>query len=333
MALEPGDDFAVGHRAEAYAALGNDDLALADAGAALRLNARWIDLRLLRANIFRRRDQAADGIREADEIVKDRSASSFALVAAANIYNRFGHSTEAMVAYDRALSIKPEPFIYINRAANRPRSDINGRKADLEKALALDPNDVDALTARAIDLLEQGDFPASISLFDHALIREPQDMRLKLQRAIVTYKLGRTKEAEAAFAAWRAKATTPTEFNSLCWAKATNGIMLDSALLDCREALQKSPEIGGYLDSLGMAYLRLGRYDEAIATYDKAIGKGVGAVSLLGRAIAHQRKGEKKLAAADRTDALRRDPDIELRFKTFGLKFDDAPAAAVAQAK
>ena len=136
-------------------------------------------------------------------------------------------------------------------------------------------------------------------------------------------KAGRTAEAEKIFAEQRAKAKAPQDFNSLCWSKAIADVQLDSALADCREAVRRSPDAGPYQDSLGMVLLKLGRIDESLAAYEKAVAKGTGAASFMGRAIAHARKGQMALARADVAEARKLDADIEARFADYGLKIDD----------
>ena len=90
------------------------------------------------------------------------------------------------------------------------------------------------------------------------------------------------------------------------------------------------PDAASYLDSLGMVLLRLGRLDEAVETYGRAIAKGRPAASFMGRAIAHARKGDLTQAQADRAEALKLYPDIERQFADYGL---EVPAVTANQGK
>ena len=123
------------------------------------------------------------------------------------------------------------------------------------------------------------------------------------------------------FADLRTRAKDAGKLNNLCWEKATAGILLESALAECTEALKLRPDSPALLDSLGLTLLRLGRYDEAIGAYDKAIAGGTGAISLMGRSSAQARKGNASLAEADRKAALAEDPDIGAEAQRFGLSF------------
>ena len=70
-----------------------------------------------------------------------------------------------------------------------------------------------------------------------------------------------------------------------------------------RAALKLSPDSGQYLDSLGMALLKLGKLDEALDAYNKAVAKDTGADSLMGRAFVYLRKGDR---GARRRDCRRK---------------------------
>jgi Flp pilus assembly protein TadD len=172
-----------------------------------------------------------------------------------------------------------------------------------------------------------GDFKRAVELYDRAAKDAPDNSPLKILRAVALYRAGRIEEADRAFAAMRGTAKTGADFNRLCWNKATAGILLESALADCRKALELEPDSNNIQDSLGFALLRLGRLDESIAAYTKAIARKNGSASLLGRAMAYGRKGDKVRADADRTAALKLDADIESRFAEYGLKFDQSAAA------
>ena len=332
LAGEPNNSFALGHRSLAERALGNDDAALADAELALKANSAWTELRLMRANILVSRGNRNAVAAEADLIVRDNPQSDYALVAAGKIYARVGMQAKAMGAFDRALAIKPEAYIYLNRAQARPASDHAGRVSDLETALKLKPDDVDTMAEVARAYADLGDIKKALALYDRLVVPSPGFSEYDVQRAAVLHKAGRTAEAERILAAERKKAKTPTDFNNLCWAKATAGVMLESALQDCREALKRKPDNGPYLDSLGMVLLKLGKLDEALGAYNQAVAKRTGADSLMGRAMVYARKGDHSHANADAVAARRLYPEIDADFAKYGLKFDDGAGSIAADA-
>ena len=59
--------------------------------------------------------------------------------------------------------------------------------------------------------------------------------------------------------------------------------------------------------------------DEAIAEYSTVIAKTPMAASLMGRSLAYARKGDAARSAVDRAEALRLDPDVQIRFAEYGV--------------
>ena len=71
-----------------------------------------------------------------------------------------------------------------------------------------------------------------------------------------------------------------------------------------------------------MVLLRQGKFDEAIAAYDRAIAKNNNPTSRMGRSLAWAAKGDSLRAKADRDAANVLDRSIEDRFAEYGLKFE-----------
>jgi tetratricopeptide (TPR) repeat protein len=321
LQIEPSNGFALGHRAEVERAAGDNESALRDAAAALKQQPDWIDLYLLRANILRNLGRRDEALAEAAAISTANPNNSYAHVVAANIYNAFHMDAEAIRAYDRALALKPEPYIYLNRSLRRPKTDVAGRLTDLDAALKLDPKFSEAIAEKASMQADGGDLTGAIATYSAALEKSPNEVALLSGRGIAYARAGDLVRAEKDFAAARAKATEPGMLNALCWSKATAGVALESALAECNAALAKAPEIPNYLDSRGLVFLRLGRTDDAIADYNHALAKSPNMPSsMFGRAIAWSRKGDRAKADADTAAALKIDPDISTHFERYGMK-------------
>jgi tetratricopeptide (TPR) repeat protein len=305
-------------RAQVLNSLGDVEGALKASDQAIKLGFSEPGFRLSRINMMMngKRDLVPA---EIEAMLKDSPASSYAFVVAGKTYAALGKNEQAMHTFDRAIAIKPEAYIYVNRQQVRPRNDIVHRMADLDAALRLEPDMPEALTAKAELLTDSGDFKNAIALFDRVK-SNPGDPMLQTLRAVTLYKAGRTEESRKLFESVRATTHTAMGLNNLCWAKATADILLESALLDCRDALKLNPDIGGYEDSLGMVLLKLGKLDEALSAYNAAIAKRVGATSLMGRAMVYARKGDRARANADAAAARKQDAQIDAIFAGFGLK-------------
>ncbi|QGP79898.1 DUF3857 domain-containing protein [Sphingobium sp. CAP-1] len=331
LALEEGNGFALGHRAIAQRSAGNNDAALADSAAALKLDPRWVDLYLLRASLFRSRGDSVAGLKEAAALESAMPDTSYAQVAAANIYHSFGAWDAALKAYDRAIAIKPEAFIYTNRGARRPKADLAGRRADFAEAVRLDPDDASVWAAQADLARESGDAKDAIQRYSQAIAKFPDNADLLAGRGLAYDLAGDRAAADRDYAAARAKASLPVMLNNLCWKKATadkaTRATMESALADCDAALKQTPDMAGFLDSRGLVLLRLGRTDDALRDYDRVLAKaGDYPTSLYGRALVWVAKGDRTKAEADRAAARRLNARIEIEFEEYGLRWPaDAP--------
>ena len=318
---------ALSRRASAYTALGRSDEALADTDQILAAGGSTTDVRILRANIFIGQGKRAAVAAEAEAMMRENPKDGYAFVAAGKTYAALGESDQAMKAFDKALAIHPYAYIYLNRSQIRPKADVAGRMADLDAGLKVEPDDADTLAAKARLLASSGDYKGALDVLDRVK-PDPEDHFASVERAIVMYKAGRVDDASKLLASVRADSKTASQLNSLCWSKATADIMLQSAVQDCRDALRLSPGYGAYEDSLGMALLRLGKLDEALDAYDKAIARHTGAASLLGRAFVYLRKGDRARAEADAAAARKMSATVDSEFADYGLNFDDALHAA-----
>jgi tetratricopeptide (TPR) repeat protein len=321
LKLEPASSFTLGHRAEAARAVGDYESALRDAAAAIKQQPGWIELYLLRANVLRSQGKQVEALAEATAVTTANPDNSYAHVVAANIYSAFRKDAEAMRSYDRAIALKPEAYIYLNRSLRRPKTDIAGRRADLDAALKLEPDFTAATAEKATLQADSGDLPGAISTYSSALAKSPDELTLLMGRGIAYARSGDAAHADADFQRARGKASEPVIFNNMCWAKATAGVALESALADCNAALAKAPDVAGYLDSRGLVLLRLGRLDDAIADYDRALAKSPNIPSsLFGRAVAWRRKADRARSDSDAAAAAKIDPDIRAEFERYGVK-------------
>jgi tetratricopeptide (TPR) repeat protein len=327
IAQAPDDTVALANRAGQYAATGQDNLALADSEALLKLQPGDAQIHLLRANIAHRRGDTAAALREADAILASRPTETYPLVAAARIYSACGKQAEAMHAFDAALALKQESYIYVNRFNIRPKSDMAGRQSDVEAAVKLDPSSSDAVAAKARLQGERDDWAGAVATLATAIARKPADHGLLEQRAVAYAKLGDQTHALKDFDAARAGLTLAGDHNNLCYETATEGVLLAQALDECEKAVALAPDRAGIRDSRAFVLLRLGRVDEALADYDKVLTEAPAEPnSLYGRSLIEARKGNAAAAARDAAAALRIDPKVRERFGDYGLTADASPS-------
>jgi tetratricopeptide (TPR) repeat protein len=307
-------------RAETYLKLNRYDEALADTYQALQLGGHSADLRVIRANVFMIRGNRNAVAAEAEAMIQENPGSAYALVAAAKTYAALGLRPKAMDAFNQALAIHPDPIVYINRAQVRPSTDIDGRIADLDAALKLEPDNVDALCEKAQQLVLKGDYANALQLYDRAakIDPDPENSAIPLGRALALYRSDQQQQASNFLRAVRARAKSASDFNSLCWAEVSGNMFAEAGLADCQQALKLDPK--SRHDDIALAMLQLNRLDDALAEFSAVIRQSHSAYGYFGRSITYLRKGKRAEAAADRVEALKLNPDEESRFAEYGLK-------------
>lgn len=308
-------------RAGAYMMQGNNEGALADAAASLKINPKQADVHLIIVNVLRRMGKKDEALAQAEAMLKSNPDDGYTHVVAAKIFDGMGQHERGMAEIDKAIALKPDATAYTNRAVMRSKSDVEGRLADFDAALKLDPSLVDALLGKAEILLSQGNFGEAVKSYTAVIDKWPKNALLRNGRAIAYARSGDMAHAEADFEQARKDAeVAPGLLNDICYAKATANVALNRALDECSAALAKQPDAIAIMDSKAFVLLRLGRNDEAIALFDKVLAKSPKmAASLYGRAVARAHKGDKGRAQADRDAALKFNPDVQKQFEGYGV--------------
>jgi tetratricopeptide (TPR) repeat protein/predicted aspartyl protease len=252
------------------------------------------------------------------------NASDLARRGAAFMARRdFDHALED---YNHAIELSPsEAGYYYGRAlAELELRQPEAGGKDLDQALTLRPEFVDALVTRARYRSYQKDKEgalADVQAADHAASKEA-DVRLQL--AMFYEGLDRPEQAVKQVDLWlpihQQDPRAVAAYNSRCWSRAVMGKELDLALKDCDAALRSNPHMAQVLDSRGLVYLRRNQYDKAIIDYNEALKLNPKiAWSLYGRGIAELRKGKISEGQADISAAKALAPHLEERAQKIGV--------------
>jgi tetratricopeptide (TPR) repeat protein/predicted aspartyl protease len=252
-------------------------------------------------------------------------AADIARHAAASAARRdFEH---ALDGFNRACALAPDDASYFYQRAivefelhmPKPAAD------DLDRALTLRPEYLDALLARAdyrrLNRDEAGAL-ADLDKADRAAMRE-DDMRLRL--AGFYGSLYRPEQVITQTDLWltvhEQDARAPAAYNERCWARGLLDRDLDQALRDCNAGLRRSPPYAAQLlDSRGLVYLRRREFNKAIADYDAVLKTNPKmAWSLYGRGIAELRNGSTEKGQADIAAAKVLAPQLPDRAQQFGI--------------
>jgi Flp pilus assembly protein TadD len=157
----------------------------------------------------------------------------------------------------------------------------------------------------------EGDHKRALEIHDEAAKAAPEDVEVLNGRAIALARAGRPDEAASEFARIRAKVSDAMVLNNLCYTKAVANVALEQALDECEESLRIRPDVPAVLDSRGAVLLRLGRLDEAIRDFDRALTlvPGQDSTRYL-RAVAKSRKGDAAGAKIDLEKVRATSPNV-----------------------
>ena len=304
---EPANAFAFGYRGLAAFRLRNYDQAIADTSRALELSPDWRELRFIRAEIQRRRGNPQAALEEVATLKGSEEPEVQSRLAF--LYRRLDRWSDAEAALQKVAAKDGSARVLLERAKLRPRADLANRQADLEAYLKKEPTSPQGIAELAKVLEERGDQAGALKLYNRGIAALSDGAYLKLRRGILLIRMGRATEGRRDLAALPA-ATKASDYNDRCWVRATAGIDLDKALADCNAGLKLRPDSRPLMDSRGFTYLRLGKLDEALSDFNRALAKGDMAASLMGRSLVWQRKGNLEKAEADRKAAVEIDPEI-----------------------
>jgi tetratricopeptide (TPR) repeat protein len=148
--------------------------------------------------------------------------------------------------------------------------------AEIKAVVDADPSDIDAVIALGNIYRSRDRFAEAAEAYSRgiATIISPvaDDWRIYYLRGQSYERSKRWPEAEADLKqALSLNPKQPQVLNYLGYSWVDQGINLDKALDMIRAAVDLRPEDGYIIDSLGWAYYRLGRYEEAVTQLERAV--------------------------------------------------------------
>lgn len=224
---------------------------------------------------------------------------------------------QALTMLDRAVALEPQNarYLYQRASVEQATGDDKKARADLDHALSITPQDVPALMLRTRIAIGQHDLPAARKDADAlaGILAKQADNRFALAQLYDA--MDAPEAAIAQYGLWidahPNDSRLPIALNDRCWLRDLAGTDLEAALDDCDRALRLRPHTANYLDSRGLAHLRMGAPKRAIKDYDEALSRNPKlASSLYGRGIARHQLGMGKQGDADIAAARAIDPDV-----------------------
>lgn len=159
---------------------------------------------------------------------------------------------------------------YLLNAVDQPDN------ARVELATALRGSPSRGVMAQAADLYRtMGDYPAAAALYDRVVDLDraggAESWTVLFARAETRDKLGRTDDAVADLQrALQIQPDRPELQNYLGYLWVDRGVKVDEGLALIERALARRPNQGYIVDSLGWAYFRMGRFEDAVEQLERA---------------------------------------------------------------
>jgi tetratricopeptide (TPR) repeat protein len=180
-------------------------------------------------------------LQEADAAVKKYPQERYLLVARSSVLSDMGRADEAVAEVKKLFDGKNDRGIWVSLAQTHSKSRNFGEMAkDLDEAEKLSKTDDEKET-------------------------------VFLLRGEMFEKMKRIPDAEAEFRkALAISPNSPGALNYIGYMLADRNIRLSEAVQLISKALEQDPYNGAYLDSLGWAYYRMARYEEAESTLVRA---------------------------------------------------------------
>ncbi len=168
-------------RASAYFALGDDDRAMGDYDAAIRLDPNLAAAYSGRGDIYiLDREDPDRAIAEYDQALQHDAKHVDAYVGRSSAYDQQGDFDHALADANEAVRLDPKSAsAYETRGqAYRYRGDIERALADYDEAIRIDPKAANAYNLRGLAYMEKGDFARAIIAFTEAVRINPQAMMI-----------------------------------------------------------------------------------------------------------------------------------------------------------
>jgi tetratricopeptide (TPR) repeat protein len=198
-ALNKKPDFADAYNNRGLAKFRDDDRegALADYTRAIDADPDFAAAYLNRAEVRLETGDASGSLADLQRIEKQYTDSTFYQTRLGDTYVRLNKPAEAQVAYDRALQLDPNN---VEALTNRGAL-FYGQKAyeqaesDINKALQLNPKQDAALNNKSLLLARTGNYAEALSYVDRALSAQPGQPYYLNNKAYLLLRLNRTAEA------------------------------------------------------------------------------------------------------------------------------------------
>jgi tetratricopeptide (TPR) repeat protein/predicted Ser/Thr protein kinase len=302
--LDPNQAYFYGDRAWSYIHIGNFEAALLDYSKAIALEPDNPHFWNGKADTFSRLGKYEEALEAINRAIKIDAQEPHFYDTRAWVYTHMGDLESAIKDWSVAIVLDPEnPEFWRERAWRKyDMGAFQGAIEDFSRAIYLKPDDVWLYVGRAHAYTRSGDRDAAIRDLDTMVEIEPNNADIYVQRGHVFVWMENPDSAVEAF-------QRALELNPENWeAHVKLGEIyywdyhnIDRSLEHLNNAIELAPpDVDWPLNARGSIYNDLGRWEEAIADFNRALRISPNFQDLYGhRGYAYQELGDKDKARTD----------------------------------
>jgi tetratricopeptide (TPR) repeat protein len=233
---------------------------------------------------------------------------------------------QAVADLTRAHDLAPtEPqYLYQRGLAYEQEGETERALADLGEAHMLDPKDVDILITRAEVRVKEHARSLALADLDAASRELPLQADSRFRLGTLYTQADGFGQASREFDTWIKvhpdDGKLAAAFYGRCRAGSLGGSDLPAALRACEAALRRNPNSGRFHEGVGLAHLRMGDLNAALADYNTALGIDHKlAWALYGRGVIELKQGKADQAKTDMAAAAAVDEELAEQWRRVGL--------------
>ncbi|MHB9117883.1 MAG: tetratricopeptide repeat protein [Burkholderiales bacterium] len=198
LQINPNDANVYSNRAAIYLLIGKFDKAQADISEALRLEPSDAKALYNQGALYMQEGRNDEALKQfTDMISRGVGVNKNVYGMRAVIYLKQGKTKEALADLNQAIALDPNYYdAYMNRGtANGMLGHVKEALTDFDQAITLNPNSADAHVNRGIILINQGHAKEALLDADNAITVAPENTKAHLLRAQIFLSLGRVQDA------------------------------------------------------------------------------------------------------------------------------------------
>ncbi|MEO1672910.1 MAG: tetratricopeptide repeat-containing serine protease family protein [Cyanobacteria bacterium J06631_2] len=215
----------------------------------------------------------------------------------------------------------PQDFVSLGRRKLN-QEDYQGAVAEFDRALASNPNNLDALSGRGEAYYQLRDFDAAIEDFKIVLRSNPNNATLFSQRGYAYDEIGQYEKAIADLN--EAIRLDPQDANAYYnWGISYKNLGQDEqAIADYTEAIRLDPQYAFAYNNRGISYDDLKQYEQAISDHTEVIRLDPQYASAYSnRGLSYRNLGQDEQAISDHTEAIRLNPQFADAYYNRGISY------------